>query len=452
MKMKRIFATGLVVALGVSLLAGCGGDSNSSSSGGGSAAEESSSKSSKSSGDTIKIGYVNPTTGSLAGNGEGAEWVAQQVTDYVDSIGGITVDGEQKGIEVVMYDSESDSAKCSELAQKLIEEDDVDIMVAIQTPETVIPVASTAERYGVPCIAIQAPVDPVSANVAGGTQTEWVFEAFWTIDKVYECHRALWEMAGWGPGSGAKVGLAFANDADGTAWSAVFTERLPEDGYVVVDPGLYPSGSDDFTTLAAKFASEDIDILAGTNIPPDFLKVYKACLAAGVQVDCVTMGKCCLLAGDVQALEDDTQGLANGIMTEVWWTPDYPFSSATTGISSADLGAAYTAEYNRDMPQPAGYAYAALEIAVDAFTRAGTTDKEAVRDALAATDLDTIVGPIKYDKEMNGLTYGDTVIAGGQWQLQDDGTEKLIIIDNTVYSDYDIPIQGEYSAENATIQ
>ena len=102
------------------------------------------------------------------------------------------------------------------------------------------------------------------------------------------------------------------------------------------------------------------------------------------------------------------------------------------------------------MPQPAGYAYASLEIALNAFIKAGSTDKVKVRDALAATEIDTIVGPIKYDQNMNGLTYGDTVIAGGQWQLQDDGTEKLVIIDNSVYSDYDIPVQGTYSDKNAT--
>ena len=100
------------------------------------------------------------------------------------------------------------------------------------------------------------------------------------------------------------------------------------------------------------------------------------------------------------------------------------------------------------MPQPAGYAYASLEIAVDALTRAGSLDPEAIRDALAATDLDTIVGPIKYDKELMGLHYGDTVLAGGQWQLQEDGTEKLVVIDNTVYDG--IAIEGEFVPANAT--
>ena len=160
------------------------------------------------------------------------------------------------------------------------------------------------------------------------------------------------------------------------------------------------------------------------------------------------MGKCCLLPGDVSVLENDTQGLAQGIMTEVWWTPNYPFSSALTGVTSAELGAAYLADNGGDMPQPAGYAYAALEIAVNALMNAGTSDPEAIRDALAATDLDTIVGPIKYDQDMQGLKYGDTVIAGGQWQLQDDGTEKLVVIDNTVYDV--IAVEGEYVAGNAT--
>ena len=383
--------------------------------------------------DTIKIGYVNPSTGPLAGNGEGAQWVIDQITKWVDEQGGIEVDGEKKPIEVILYDSESDSAKCSEMAQKLIEENQVDMMIAIQTPETVIPVASTAERYGVPCVSIQAPVNPVAANVAGGFECEWVYHAFWTIENVYECHKALWTAAGYGPGEGYKVGITFASDADGTAWHDIFVEKLPEDGYVCVDPGQYPSGSNDFTSLANTFKAEGIDILAGTNIPPDFLNVFKACLAAGVEVGCITMGKCCLLPGDVSVLENDTKGLAQGIMTEVWWTPNYPFSSATTGISSAELGAAYSADNDgREMPQPAGYAYASLEI----------------REALAATDLDTIVGPIKYDKEMMGLHYGDTVLAGGQWQLQEDGTEKLVVIDNTVYDG--IAIEGEFVPANAT--
>ena len=54
---------------------------------------------------------------------------------------------------------------------------------------------------------------------------------------------------------------------------------------------------------------------------------------------------------------------------------------------------------------------------------------------------------IKYDKTMGNLTYGDTVIGGGQWQKVD-GELKLVLIDNTVYPE--VPTTGSYKEGNAT--
>jgi hypothetical protein len=62
-------------------------------------------------------------------------------------------------------------------------------------------------------------------------------------------------------------------------------------------------------------------------------------------------------------------------------------------------------------------------------------------------DTTTIVGPIKYDQQMGGLTYGDTVISGGQWQMVD-GKLSLVIIDNSVYPE--VPTTGKYVPGNAT--
>ena len=138
---------------------------------------------------------------------------------------------------------------------------------------------------------------------------------------------------------------------------------------------------------------------------------------------------------------------AEGIMTEVWWAPTNTYTSTLTGVSCEQLGAAYQADNGRSMPQPAGYGYAALELAVQAFQKAGTTDKAAVRDALFALNTTTIVGPIKYDQKMGGLTYGDTVIGGGQWQMVA-GELKLVVIDNAVYPE--VPTTGSYVAGNAT--
>ena len=245
--MKKILALVLALVLCVGLLAGCGG--NGSKNGG-----------------VIKIGYVNPYTGALAGNGEGCDWVVTQIETYVnETLGGIEIGGAKYTVDVITYDSKSDQNTCAEMAAKLCDEDEVDMIIAIQTPETVIPVMNTAEAYGVPCIAIQAPVNPVAGNLSG--TGEWTVHAFWTIEKVYEQYKALWAAAGYLPNTGVKVGLAFANDADGSAWYSIFTANLEKDGYILVDPGQYPSGTTDFTNIVNTYKAQEIDILAGTNIP-----------------------------------------------------------------------------------------------------------------------------------------------------------------------------------------
>ena len=417
--MKRLLVLVLALALVLTLTA-CGGG--------------------KKSGGTIRIGYINPTTGALAGNGEGCEWVVKQITDYVAQHP-IRVDDADKTIEVIVYDSTSDQNTCSEMTQKLIEEDHVDMIIAIQTPNTVIPVAQVAERYGIPCIATQSPVDPLAHSLE---EFKWTTDAIYTLDQVYESQRALWTVAGHAPGSGAKIGLLFANDADGTAWHDIFTRRLAEDGYTVVDPGQYPSHTTDFSNVAAQFKSAEIDVIAGTNIPPDFMNAYQAIISAGVQVDCVTMGKCCLLNSDVEALGD----LADGIMTQVWWDPTYPYKSDLTGATSGELNEAYRKDNNgRTMPQPAAYGYAGLEMAVQTFTKAGTTDKAKVREAMGQLDITTIVGHVKYDYKMEGLPYACTTLCGGQWQ-RIDGELVLKIIDNSLYPE--IGLTGEYVPGNAT--
>ena len=422
--MKRILAMLLAVVLAVMMVAGlsaCKGDSGSDS-------------------DVIKIGYVNPTTGALAGNGEGCEWAVKQITDYVNEHP-ITVDGKQKKIEVIVYDSKSDQNTCTEMAQKLIEEDNIDLMIAIQTPNTVIPVVQVAERYGIPCIATQAPIDPVSVSL---DEFNWTYNFFYTLDDVYESQRALWEKAGYKRGSGAKVGLLFANDTDGTSWHDLFIRRLAEDGYTVVDPGQYPSRTTDFTNVANKFKEEKIDLIAGTNIPPDFMNAYNAVIAAGVEIGCITMGKCCLLQSDVEALGD----LADGIMTQVWWAPTNPFKSDLTGITCAEINELYKKDNGRVMPQPTAFAYAGLELAVQTFIAAGTTDKEKVHEAIGGLTCQTIVGPVDYSNELNGLPYARSVLTGGQWQRDENGELNLVVIDNSLHPE--IPTTGEYVPGNAT--
>jgi branched-chain amino acid transport system substrate-binding protein len=433
MKMKRNKLWALILVftmIFVVLAAGCGGGGGGAPQGGqtGDTTTPAKAKAPK---DVVKIGLVNPTTGPLAGFGEGCPWTENLLVDYVNKeLGGIYFEAydTKLPIELIVYDSTSDTTTCAEMAQKLIEEDNVDLIIARHTPETVNPVSAVAERYGVPCVAIEAPVD---AWLAEGPY-EWTYHSFWTLDMMYTQYSSMWKQAGFGPGT--KIGILFANDADGTAWYNVFTKKIAADGYTLVDPGQHPAGTTDYTDIIQKFIKEGVEILCGTNITPDFANFWVQSKQMGFNPKFVTMGKAYLLESDALAIGAD---LMDGLCAEVWWSPNHPYKSDLTGVSAAELAELYNKETGREITQPMGYKYASMELAITALQNATSLEREDIRKGIESISVTTIVGPISYNEDH----YGITPLAGGQWQKQPDGKLKLVIVNNSV--NREIPVTGE---------
>jgi branched-chain amino acid transport system substrate-binding protein len=204
------------------------------------------------------------------------------------------------------------------------------------------------------------------------------------------------------------VGGFWPNDPDGVTWSAIFKEKLPKMGYKVIDPGRFPYFNKDFSSFISLFKKEKVDIITGTLIAPDWSTAWKQCHQQNFVPKIATIAKACLFPTDVEALGGN---LPSGITTEVWWSPYHPFKSSLTGETSKELCDAWTKEMKKQWTPPIGFKYAGFEIAADALKRAQTLDKGKLRDAIAKTDLDTIVGPIKY----NDKNYSETPLVGGQW-------------------------------------
>jgi branched-chain amino acid transport system substrate-binding protein len=98
----------------------------------------------------IKIGQITPETGPIAAFGQPSQLVADQVMKFLGD--GIIVAGEKHPVQVLNRDSQSDPNRASDVAADLINNANVDIMIASSTSDTVNPVASQCELNGVPCI------------------------------------------------------------------------------------------------------------------------------------------------------------------------------------------------------------------------------------------------------------------------------------------------------------
>ncbi len=385
---------------------------------------------------TLKIGFTAPLTGPLAGFGEANEFILAGVNELIKD--GIMLGDKSYTIEIIVKDTESSSDTAASRAGELIIDDEVDMMLAIATPEMINPVADQCEANGVPCLSTLAPWQPYFFGRGGDPAVgfDWTYHFFWGAEQLIGNFVNLWDSIE----SNKKVGLFAPNDPDGNALSDAktgFPAGAAAGGYTMVDPGRYETLSNSFDSIISKFIDEEVEIVVGIPIPPDFANFWTAAKQKGFNPKMVTVAKALLFPAAVEALGD----IGNGICTEIWWTPDHPFSSSLTGMSAKDLSAEYE-KGGKQWTQFVGFVHALFEVALDVVSRAGSTDKQAIADAAAATKLDTIVGPVAYGAGGVPKNVSPTSLVGGQWQKSDGAHPFELYVTNNPLSP-EIPVTGE---------
>lgn len=384
---------------------------------------------------TLKVGHVSPRTGPLAGFAEADDYILKAISERFGQ--GIENNGKAWQIEVISKDSQSNPNRAAEVASELILNDEVDIIVAASTPDTVNPVSDQAELNEVPCITTDCPWQPYFFGRGGDPAAgfDFTYHFFWGLEDVIAAFLAMWD----GAGVGKTVGGLFPNDADGNAWGDAelgLPKPLAAAGYALTDPGRYQPMSDDFSNQISAFKAAGCEIVTGNMIPPDFATFWAQAAQQGFNPKIVTIGKALLFPSVVEGL--GARGI--GLSSEVWWSPSHPFSSSLTGVSSADLAAGYTEATGRPWTQPIGFKHALFEVVADVVARAeDLEDPDAILAAIAATDMGTIVGPVNWATgPVKNVT--KTPLVAGQWQQEGEGID-LKIVENATAPE--IPVTGD---------
>ena len=374
----------------------------------------------------IKLGFVSPLTGPYALFGETDRYMVGKVSALLAS--GITTGGKTYPVEILVRDSQSNPNKAAELAGNLILKDKVQLMLPSCTSETINPVADQCELNGVPCLSTVQPWQSYFFS-RGGKQDkpfEWTYHFFWGLEDIIAGFVAMW---GTVP-TNKKIGFLFERSTDGEAWASKefgFPPAVTKAGYSFVTPPFFQPLTADFSPQIAEFKKAGVDIIAGITLPQDLKTFMAQCRQQGFKPKIVTVGKALLFPSAVEAMGD----LGEGMSSEVWWTPTFPFKSSLTGDTSAKIAADYEAESKKQWTQPLGYSHALWEVAIDVLKRSGKPhDSKAVRDAIRATDLTTVVGPVNW-KGGPVANVGKTPVLGGQWVKGQKFKYELAIVDNS---------------------
>jgi hypothetical protein len=86
--------------------------------------------------------------------------------------------------------------------------------------------------------------------------------------------------------------------------------------------------------------------------------------------------------------------------------------------SSGDFAKAFKEAYTYQAPYQAAESAAAVHVYADAFKRAQSLDPEKVRDAIAATQLDTFYGPVKFDEAGRNIAKPMVLTQGAARQIR----------------------------------
>ena len=98
----------------------------------------------------------------------------------------------------------------------------------------------------------------------------------------------------------------YPNDADGNAIRANLAPLLAKEGFTIVDPGAYETGTTDYSAQIALFKQEGVEIFNTFPIPPDFAAFWRQAAQQGLtkQIKICQVAKTGLFPSDIEALGD----------------------------------------------------------------------------------------------------------------------------------------------------
>ncbi|MFD1385066.1 ABC transporter substrate-binding protein [Rhodanobacter aciditrophus] len=369
--------------------------------------------------DTIRIGFISPRTGPLASFGKTDGFVLEQARKSLAK--GLTIDGKHYQVEILDRDTQSDPARAAQLAKELINQD-IDLMLAISTPEVINPVADASEAAGIPCLSTVMPWEAWyygrGAKPGEPSPFNWTYHFGFGTNEFYQTYLSQWSLLD----TNKKVGVMYPNDADGNAIRAVLAPRIAEAGYTVIDPGAYETGTSDFSSQIALFKAEGVDIINSFPIPPDFAAFWRQAAQQGLhrQIKIIQIAKTGLFPSDIEVLGS----LGPKIASAAYWHKTFPYTSPLTGLNGEQLTDMWEAETGEQWTQQLGATLSLLDAGTEALKHSNNPKShDAIRDAIASLNVTTIAGKVDFTSgPVPNVASGP--IIGTQW-IKGTGKHKL---------------------------
>ncbi|WP_296558299.1 ABC transporter substrate-binding protein [Pigmentiphaga sp.] len=334
--------------------------------------------------ETIKIGVIQPLTGSVAYNGLTYVNGAKLAVERRNAAGGVL----GKKVELVIEDGQCRPANSVNAAEKLIVRDKVVALTGAFCSSATAAVMPVAEKYKLPMLTgVSSKADLTEKGLQyffRSAETDRLMSR--TFSKILAQKLQLKTVA--------YIGV---NDDWGRGGVEDFSKDLSALGVKTVMKEYFDHGATDFYTLLTKLRAAKPDgvfVAAETQDGSILVKQFKE---FGIQTKIFGVGS--WATSDFIGLTGDA---SEGIYAAV------PYASSMPGERNQSFVQYYSAAYKEKPGKYGAAGYNALNIVMEAIARAGNTQADAIRDALRKTDYAAPNGHFKFTEKGEG--YGFDVV------------------------------------------
>lgn len=326
----------------------------------------------------IKIGAFGPMSGNAAAQGQSLRESVEMVAKLKNAAGGIG--GRQ--IEVVVGDDAGKPEEASVVARRFATRDNVTIAIGSVSSPSSLAAAQVFREEQVPQIVVSGTAQRITTQ-----GNEWVFRSAVPDRKLVS---DMVDFINEKMPNLKRFGFLYVNDDFGKGGFDAFIEAGKKYGISVVSQESYTRGDLDFTGQLTRIRSTNPQAIVEWSRYTEGALIHRQIKQMGW--DLPRFGSDGIAA---PAFLDLAKDAANGVIYPTHFSP-----ATSTNLPEAQKFIELVRKtYNKQADYVHAQAFDAINIAIAAIERAGSSDRKAVRDAMRKTDFQSVRGPFRFDQK-----------------------------------------------------
>ena len=335
--------------------------------------------------DVIRIGAPLPITGPLSPEAKKQQHGYDLWAETANKAGGVKVGDKRMKVEIVYVDYQSNTPRAVQSAEKLITQDKVNFLFAPFGSGAAKAASGVSEKYRVPTIAASA-----SSEQVYDQGYKYLFGTFTPNQTLTE---PLSNIIATKAPEVKRVAILARNDLFPLAIAKEMEKSAKKRGLDVVYFEKYAIGTLDFATALSQMKAKAPQWIFATGYTNDLILMRKQMADQRIAAPVVTM----IAAPAYQEWIDGVgEKLAQNVTSAAWWHPAVRYNGVGVFGTTENYVKLYRAKYGTQPDYAEASSSAAGVILQLAIEKAGSLDRDKVRDALASMNVMTFWGPVRF--------------------------------------------------------